>query len=470
MNCQFHLAFIYFINMKHLQFIFILACISLVACTPKYIKQYEKTMIKNPTTQAEKDKNVILQFLTEGKLEFQSTESGIYYDITGEGDGTHPDSNSIVNVHYKGYMLDSARTVFDSSYDRGEPIEFPLGNVIKGWQESIPLLQIGQKGTFLIPSEIAYGARGAGSDIPPHTVLAFDVELLDHFRPEDKAKRQAEKDQKAIVEYLSGKSLSAKKTESGIHYIIEKAGTGKSPTADDIVKVHYRGMLLDGTVFDSSLDRGEPLTFPLGRVVPGWQESIPLLKEGGKGKFLIPSALAYGERGAGGVIPPNAVLDFEVELLQVMDEAAIQKEKEEAAKRANERVGQQASLDEDIIKRYVADNKLNAKRTPEGIYYTTERAGSNPKPTINSSVTVHYKGTLLDGTVFDSSYDRGTPATFPLKNVVKGWQIGIPLFGKGGKGTIIIPSGLAYGPNPRPGGKIKPNDVLIFEVEVIDVK
>jgi FKBP-type peptidyl-prolyl cis-trans isomerase len=464
------MAFTYLFNMKHLQFIFILACISLVACTPKYIKQYEKTMIKDPTTQAEKDQNKILQYLTESKLEFQFTESGIYYDITGEGDGTHPNSSSIVNVHYKGYMLDSAGTVFDSSYERGEPIEFPLTNVIPGWQESIPLLQIGQKGTFLIPSEIAYGERGAGSDIPPHTVLAFDVELLDHYKPEDKIKRQAEKDQKLITEYLATKTLATQETESGIHYNIEKVGTGKNPTADDIVKVHYKGTLLDGTVFDSSYDRGEPITFPLARVVPGWQESIPLLKEGGKGTFLIPSALAYGEAGAGGVIPPNAVLSFEVELLQVMDEVAIQKEKDEQAKKANEKVGQQASLDEDIIKKYVTDNKLDAKRTPEGIYYTTERAGSAPMPTINSSVTVHYKGTLLDGTVFDSSYDRGTPATFPLKGVVKGWQIGIPLFGTGGKGTLIIPSGLAYGPNPRPGGKIKPNDVLIFEVEVIEVK
>ncbi|MGK0388561.1 MAG: peptidylprolyl isomerase [Maribacter sp.] len=427
-------------------------------------------MIDNPTTQAEKDQNTILQYLTEGKLEYQSTASGIYFDITGEGDGTQPDSNSIVNVHYKGYMLDSARTVFDSSYERGEPIEFPLDQVIPGWQKSIPLLQIGQKGTFLIPSELAYAERGAGSDIPPHTVLAFDVELLDHYRPEDKAKRQAEKDQKGIIEYLATKGWTTQKTESGIHYTIDKVGTGKNPTADDIVKVHYKGTLLDGTVFDSSYEREEPITFPLARVVPGWQESIPLLKEGGKGTFLIPSALAYGEKGAGGVIPPNAVLSFEVELLQVMDEAAIQKEKDEQAKRAGEKVGQQASLDEDIIQKYVADNKLDAKRTPEGIYYITERTGSAPMPTINSSVTVHYKGTLLDGTVFDSSYDRGAPATFPLKGVVKGWQIGIPLFGKGGKGTLIIPSGLAYGANPRPGGKIKPNDVLIFEVEVIDVK
>ena len=427
-------------------------------------------MIKNPTTQAEKDQNKILQYLADGKLEFQSTASGIYYDITGEGTGTHPDSSSIVNVHYKGYMIDSAGTVFDSSYERGEPIEFPLANVIPGWTEAIPLLKIGQKGTFIIPSGIAYAERGAGADIPPHTVLAFDVELLDHYKAEEKAERQAAKDQKLITEYLATQTLATQKTASGIHYNIEKVGAGKNPTADDIVKVHYKGTLLDGTVFDSSYDRGEPITFPLARVVPGWQEAIPLLKEGGKGTFLIPSALAYGERGAGGVIPPNAVLSFEVELLQVMDEAAIQKEKDEAAKRAGEQVGQQASLDEDIIKKYVADNKIDAKRTPEGIYYTTERAGSAPIPTIDSKVTVHYKGTLLDGTVFDSSYDRGQPATFPLKGVVKGWQIGIPLFGKGGKGTIIIPSGLAYGANPRPGGKIKPNDVLIFEVEIIDVK
>ena len=100
-------------------------------------------------------------------------------------------------------------------------------------------------------------------------------------------------------------------------YEIIKKGSGSNPRVGSSVSVHYSGYLLDGTKFDSSYDRGEPITFPLGqgRVIKGWDEGISLLSKGAKAKFIIPSDLAYGERGAGGVIPPGATLIFEVELV-----------------------------------------------------------------------------------------------------------------------------------------------------------
>lgn len=106
-------------------------------------------------------------------------------------------------------------------------------------------------------------------------------------------------------------------TASGLQYQVITEGTGASPAATDTVEVHYHGTLLDGTVFDSSVDRGEPVSFPLDRVIPGWTEGVQLMKEGGKYKFFIPSNLAYGERGAQGAIGPNETLIFEVELLEV---------------------------------------------------------------------------------------------------------------------------------------------------------
>lgn len=106
-------------------------------------------------------------------------------------------------------------------------------------------------------------------------------------------------------------------TESGLQYEVLKEGTGNLPKETDKVTVHYHGTLIDGTVFDSSVDRGEPATFPVNGVIPGWVEALQLMKEGAKYKLFIPSDLAYGERGAGGAIGPNATLVFEVELISI---------------------------------------------------------------------------------------------------------------------------------------------------------
>lgn len=115
----------------------------------------------------------------------------------------------------------------------------------------------------------------------------------------------------------NGKKENVLTTPSGLQYVIEKEGTGTQPTAEDEVTVHYTGKLLDGKVFDSSVNRGEPATFPLNRVIPGWTEGVQLMKEGAKYTFFIPSDLAYGAQGVPGAIPPHSTLIFEVELIKV---------------------------------------------------------------------------------------------------------------------------------------------------------
>jgi FKBP-type peptidyl-prolyl cis-trans isomerase FkpA len=106
-------------------------------------------------------------------------------------------------------------------------------------------------------------------------------------------------------------------TKSGLVIQTLKEGTGTAPKATDTVKVHYRGTFIDGKEFDSSYKRGEPTEFPLNRVIPCWTEGVQLMKPGGKARLTCPPAIAYGDRGAGGVIPPNSTLNFEIELISV---------------------------------------------------------------------------------------------------------------------------------------------------------
>jgi FKBP-type peptidyl-prolyl cis-trans isomerase len=143
------------------------------------------------------------------------------------------------------------------------------------------------------------------------TIQAFFAEV---------SKTEGEKNLKSGEEFLaSNKSKAGVVTlPSGLQYEIIKEGTGAKPKAEDQVKCHYHGTTIDGKVFDSSVDRGEPAVFPVNRVIPGWTEALQLMSVGSKWKLFIPAALAYGERGAGQDIKPNSTLIFEVELLEIV--------------------------------------------------------------------------------------------------------------------------------------------------------
>jgi FKBP-type peptidyl-prolyl cis-trans isomerase len=429
----------------------ILMLTSVMSCTPKFVKTMKELKVENPEKQVDIDQNIILDYLIANEIEAQKTESGIWYVITAAGEGDKPNEKSKVKAHYTGTLMDS--TKFDSSYDRGQPLDFALGQVIKGWQEAIKMLGKGGKGTFYIPSELAYGERGAGASIPANAVLKFDIELVD-FEQILTAAERAEKDQETIKKHLSDNNIEAQKLESGIWYVTTQEGEGKNPSVNATVTAHYSGRLLDGKKFDSSYDRNEPYTTTLNQVIVGWKKAIPTLKKGGKATFYIPSALAYGERGAGADIPANAVLIFDIELVD-FQEPLDPKE--------------QAVADGILIQNYLDENSINAQEHPSGIWYTISEPGTGGNPNATSKVKTHYKGMLMDGKVFDSSYDRGQPLEFGLNQVIQGWQIAIPMLQKGGKGTFYIPSGLAYGANGA-GGVILPNAVLIFEVELLDFK
>ena len=229
-----------------------------------------------------------------------TTASGLKYEVIKMGYGERPSAHDKVEVHYHGTLEDG--TVFDSSVERGETITFGLNQVIKGWTEGLQLMPVGSKFKFTIPPELGYGNRAIGS-IPENSTLIFEVELFNIQKP------FVDPDFSIPAEEIA--------SDSGLRYLEHITGEGDVTKKGNVVIVHYSGFLSNGTKFDSSHDRGKPFNFTLGenRVIKGWEEGLLNMKKGGKRTLIIPPELGYGERGAGGVIPPNATLMFEVELV-----------------------------------------------------------------------------------------------------------------------------------------------------------
>ncbi len=229
-------------------------------------------------------------------------------------------------------------------------------------------------------------------------------------------------------------------TDSGLNYKLLNECSDQTPEPGYLVTVHYTGMLMDGTKFDSSYDRESPFQFLLGQglVIRGWDEGIGLLSAGCKAEFVIPPDLGYGERGADGIIPPNATLKFEVELVEFGPHVPTE----------------------------IAEADYTT--TESGLQYFDLSPGQGASPQNGNNVAVHYSGWLEDGTKFDSSLERGQPFIFVIGqgNVIKGWDEGVLSMKTGGKRQLRIPPDLGYGERGA-GNSIPPNATLIFEVELL---
>lgn len=247
----------------------------------------------------------------------QTTSSGLQYIIVREGDenGIQPGPRDRVVVDYEGRLPDGDK--FDSSYDRGLPAVFGVTQVISGWTEGLQLMKTGAEYMFYIPSELAYGDNPGGGR--PGGDLVFKVEL----KEVEQAPPPKEVSKETWDAYTPwGKSdENVIKTPSGLQYVIIESGPeeGRQPGLTDMVIVHYEGRFdQTGEVFDSSFARGLPSDFQPRGVIPGWTEALQLMRPGDRWLLHIPGDLAYGPRGNPPAIPPNAALNFEVELLDVL--------------------------------------------------------------------------------------------------------------------------------------------------------
>lgn len=262
---------------------------------------------------------------------FQKTKDGVEYLIAKDAPGTQkPAVGDIIEYHLIATLGDS--TLFDSrKMMDNKPLQKQLQEPAAANRKMDPtevIMMLTAGDSAVIRTELDSNMRQMYAFAKPTDKLEFRISLVsvktkDQFEKEMQTQTEEQKgiDEKLLTDYFTQNNITAQKTASGLYYVITKEGSGAVPEAGKTVKVNYTGRTIDGNVFDSNLDpkfqHVEPLEFMLGRgqVIPGWDEGIALLKKGSKGVFYIPSGLAYGSQSPNPNIPNNAILIFDVELL-----------------------------------------------------------------------------------------------------------------------------------------------------------
>ena len=404
---------------------------------------------------------------------YTALPSGIEYKIVKKGDGTRKANvGDQLEMFIHVFLGDSA--IFDSRkmYNATQPVPVKVtaptrnGDLMEGFM----MLASGDSALLTVPVDTLL--KGNAPQMPgmkPGTgqKMVYQVQVVSVRTAEEQKKYDEEMagkqkgiDEELLQSYFKKNKLTPMKTESGLYYTVSKKGTGANAASGQILSVNYTGKLINGQKFDSNTDSAfkhvEPfnLTVGKGQVIKGWDEGLQLLNKGTKATLYIPSALAYGSQDRSPQIPANSILVFDVEIVDISD---------------------QASTDEKAIKKYLEKNKIKATRTPSGLYYSISQKGIGANAAKGKKVTMNYTGRLLNGTAFDSNTDpkfgHVSPFNFTLGmgQVIQGWDEGVALLNIGTKGTFYIPSAMGYGASGS-GQQIPPNSVLVFDVELVGIE
>lgn len=248
--------------------------------------------------------------------EVVKTGTGVEYIVLGSGpaDGGKPDARSRATAHVEG-RFNADSKMFDSTFERGETLTFPVAAAPPGLAEVLQLMRPGDSWLVYTPSALAFGAIGMDGLVPPNTDLVFEIELESFVSPPEGPAPQISSEMWAKFTPWNSASPDVKKTASGVQYVVIESGPAEGALVrkDQDAELYYEGRLASGgEPFDSAFARGMSDFFPVAAVVPGYSEVLQLMRPGDRWLVFLPSALAYGERGARGVIPPNADLVFEI--------------------------------------------------------------------------------------------------------------------------------------------------------------
>ncbi len=307
-------------------------------------QEYNAEMRDRLNKMREDEQIYLKEYLDENDINAEPLASGLYYMPVEKGSGPKVETGKMLILDYEYFLIDGTKLY--STWDAKKPLEFRFGSKFDtpGMNEALSMMRVGDRTKLIVPSNIGYGEQGRAQFIPPYSTLVYEVEVLDVISEEDYKKKtqhqekirqkqievqkelEAKRSQEPgiIQKYIQDNQITVEPNDLGMYYIEEHEGEGDFPQPGDKVKIHYANYTLDGELLQSTHVANHPFEFTLGRseVILGWEQAIRLMKEGGKARILLPSRLAYGERGAGKPIPPFTPLIYDIELLEVQKRTA----------------------------------------------------------------------------------------------------------------------------------------------------
>lgn len=382
---------------------------------------------ESPLAEVNKKKSDAFLAAEREKDGMRELDSGLLIETLEEGNGETPTPEDLIRFHFAGSLIDGTK-LQDTRTNGGEPVVVPSPAVpqldnwtqidIPGVSEALATMSEGESVRIVVPPELAYGAEGVPGRFEPFTTLVFTVDLVEVVGPD-------ETDRRAEIEADQQDLLAVGQATQQAQRVAEHQQVKWVPMAGE------EAVSEASTALSSAAETFENAITALGETDESDKPALRAALEEVETAFN-----AYAEAAA------------------TYDEAVIAANEEASAE-------------------YLAEMKAQdgVQETESGLLYeVVEDGGDGATPDPTDTVTVHYRGTLPDGTEFDSSYSRGEPTSFPLNAVIPGWTEGVGLMNVGDKYKFYIPADLAYGQNVRPGGPIGPDLALAFEVELLDIE
>lgn len=415
---------------------------------------------------------------------YKKTKSGIYYKYHFENaEGKQAELGDMLNMQMIYRTEDS---VLFSTIENQQPMTLPMmerqadGDIY----EALGLLKVGDSATFILDADTFFLKTAGMQQLPPfiepESKLYFDVKLNSaRSETEIEEERQQQMDTREALEpqelaaYLEENNITVAPTESGIYIIEKEKGSGPVVKEGDRIKAHFNIATVSGIQLYNSIEAGEPLSVEIGKRFDneGVTEALATMRKGSKATVIVPSDLAFGREGRGDMVPPYTTMVYDIEVVELTTKEEFEKQQEQQEREMKQKEEQSRTGEKGNIQQYMQENNLEGTPTPSGLYYIEQVKGDGPKPEAGQKVKVHYTGTLLDGSKFDSSVDRGEPFEFQLGmgQVIKGWDEGVAMMNVGSKGLLIVPFELAYGSRDM-GDRIPAYSTLVFEVELLGIE